>query len=126
MDLFVRFLYDFLSLFFGGIKKIFLGLFEGIKEIFNIPKYYEVVKNYSEDLTTKEWIMVVLAVLCLLIIWGTIIFLIILGIKKYSRLRKSLVEQEELLEEVADLNRDVIKLTKEKDKMRARKVRRLR
>lgn len=122
MDLFVRFLYDFLSLFFGGIKKIFLGLFEGIKEIFNIPKYYEVVKNYSEDLTTKEWIMVVLAVLCLLIILGTIIFLIILGIKKYIRLRKSLVEQEELLEEVADLNRDVLKLTKEKDKIMAMKV----
>ncbi|MCI7241006.1 MAG: hypothetical protein MR550_00465 [Bacilli bacterium] len=122
MDLFVRFLYDFLSLFFGGIKKIFLGLFEGIKEMFNIPKYYEVVKNYSEDLTTKEWIMVVLAVLCLLIILGTIIFLIILGIKKYIRLRKSLVEQEELLEEVADLNRDVLKLTKEKDKIMAMKV----
>ena len=122
MDLFVRFLYDFLSLFFGGLKKIFLGLFEGIKEIFNIPKYYEVVKNYSEDLTTKEWIMVVLAVLCLLIILGTIIFLIILGIKKYIRLRKSLVEQEELLEEVADLNRDVLKLTKEKDKIMAMKV----
>lgn len=122
MDLFVRFLYDFLSLFFGGLKKIILGLFEGIKEIFNIPKYYEVVKNYSEDLTTKEWIMVVLAVLCLLIILGTIIFLIILGIKKYIRLRKSLVEQEELLEEVADLNRDVLKLTKEKDKIMAMKV----
>ncbi len=122
MDLFVRFLYDFLSLFFGGLKKIFLGLFEGIKEMFNIPKYYEVVKNYSEDLTTKEWIMVVLAVLCLLIILGTIIFLIILGIKKYIRLRKSLVEQEELLEEVADLNRDVLKLTKEKDKIMAMKV----
>ena len=122
MDLFVRFLYDFLSLFFGGIKKIFLGLFEGIKEMFNIPKYYEVVKNYSEYLTTKEWIMVVLAVLCLLIILGTIIFLIILGIKKYIRLRKSLVEQEELLEEVADLNRDVLKLTKEKDKIMAMKV----
>ena len=122
MDLFVRFLYDFLSLFFGGLKKIFLGLFEGIKEIFNIPKYYEVVKNYSEDLTTKEWIMVVLTVLCLLIILGTIIFLIILGIKKYIRLRKSLVEQEELLEEVADLNRDVLKLTKEKDKIMAMKV----
>ena len=122
MDLFVRFLYDFLSLFFGGIKKIFLGLFEGIKELFNIRKYYEVVKNYSEDLTTKEWIMVVLAVLCLLIILGTIIFLIILGIKKYIRLRKSLVEQEELLEEVVDLNRDVLKLTKEKDKIMAMKV----
>lgn len=122
MDLFVRFLYDFLSQFFGGLKKIFLGLFNGIKDMFNIPKYYQVVKNYSEDLTTKEWIMVVLAVLCLLIILAIIVFLVTLAIKKYIRLRKSLVEQEELLEEVANLNRDVLKLTKEKDKIMAMKV----
>ncbi len=122
MDLFVRFLYDFLSLFFGGLKKIFVGLFNGIKEMFNFPGYYKVIKGYSEDLTTKEWIMVVLAALCVLIILATIVFLIILLVRKYIRLRKSLVEQEELLEEVANLNRDVLKLTKEKDNIMAMKV----
>lgn len=122
MDLFVRFLYDFLSLFFGGLKKIFVGLFNGIKEMFNFPGYYKVIKGYSEDLTTKEWIMVVLAALCVLIILATIVFLIVLLVRKYIRLRKSLVEQEELLEEVANLNRDVLKLTKEKDNIMAMKV----
>ena len=39
MDLFVRFLYDFLSLFFGGLKKIFLGIFIGIKDLFNLKRY---------------------------------------------------------------------------------------
>ena len=104
MDLFVRFLYDFLSLFFGGLKKIFVGLFNGIKEMFNFPGYYKVIKGYSEDLTTKEWIMVVLAALCVLIILATIVFLIVLLVRKYIRLRKSLVEQEELLEERKMIN----------------------
>ena len=122
MDLFVRFLYDFLSLFFGGLKKIFLGFFIGIKDIFNLKSYYEVIKWYSEDLSTMEWILVILAALCVLIILGTIIFLVYLLIRKYIRLRKSLVEQEELLEEVANLNRDVLKLTQEKDKILAMKV----
>ena len=122
MDLFVRFLYDFLSLFFGGLKKIFLGLFTGIMDIFNLKRYYEVIKFYSEDLSTTEWILVILAALCVLIILGTIIFLVYLLIRKYIRLRKSLVEQEELLEEVANLNRDVLKLTQEKDKILAMKV----
>ena len=122
MDLFVRFLYDFLSLFFGGLKKIFLGLFTGIMDIFNLKRYYEVIKFYSEDLSTTEWILVILAALCVLIILGTIIFLAYLLIRKYIRLRKSLVEQEELLEEVANLNRDVLKLTQEKDKILAMKV----
>lgn len=122
MDLFVRFLYDFLSLFFGGLKKIFLGIFIGIKDLFNLKSYYEVIKWYSEDLSTTEWILVILAALCVLIILGTIIFLVYLLIRKYIRLRKSLVEQEELLEEVANLNRDVLKLTQEKDKILAMKV----
>ena len=122
MDLFVRFLYDFLSLFFGGLKKIFLGIFTGIMDIFNLKRYYEVIKFYSEDLSTTEWILVILAALCVLIILGTIIFLVYLLIRKYIRLRKSLVEQEELLEEVANLNRDVLKLTQEKDKILAMKV----
>lgn len=80
--------------------------------MFNFPGYYKVIKGYSEDLTTKEWIMVVLAALCVLIILATIVFLIVLLVRKYIRLRKSPVEQEELLEEVANLNRDVLKLTK--------------
>ena len=122
MDLFVRFLYDFLTLFFEGLKKIFLGIFTGIMDIFNLKRYYEVIKFYSEDLSTTEWILVILAALCVLIILGTIIFLVYLLIRKYIRLRKSLVEQEELLEEVANLNRDVLKLTQEKDKILAMKV----
>ena len=82
MDLFVRFLYDFLSLFFGGLKKIFLGIFIGIKDLFNLKSYYEVIKFYSEDLSTTEWILVILAALCVLIILGTIIFLVYLLIRK--------------------------------------------
>lgn len=122
MDLFVRFLYDFLSLFFGGVKKVFVGLFNGLKDMFNLYEYYKVIKDYSEDLTSGEWVMVILSALCVLLILAIIIFLVILMVKKYIRLRKSLVEQEELLEEVASLNRDVLKLTQEKDKILAMKV----
>ena len=122
MDLFVRFLYDFLSLFFGGIKKIVFGLFNGLKDIFNLPKYYNVIKDYSEDLNAGGWILVILSVICVLAILAAFIFLVYFLIRKYIRLRKSLVEQEELLEEVANLNRDVLKLTQEKDKILAMKV----
>ena len=72
MDTFVRFLYDFLSLFFGGLKEIFLGLFNGIKDMFNLKSYYEVIKWYSEDLTTTQWVLVILAGLCVLVILGTL------------------------------------------------------
>ena len=122
MNIFVRFLYDFLKIFFSGFKSIFGGLFNGIKILFNIPAYFRVVKEYSEDLTVGSWILVILAVLCVLIFLGVIVFLIYFLIRKYLRFRKSLVNQEDLLEEVADLNRDVLKLTKENDRIMAMKV----
>ena len=36
MDTFTRFLYEFLSQFFLGVKTIFIGLIQGIKTIFNV------------------------------------------------------------------------------------------
>ena len=36
MDTFLRFLYEFLSQFFDGVKFILKGIYEGFKSIFNI------------------------------------------------------------------------------------------
>ena len=44
MHTFLRFLYEFLSQFFTGLKFIVLGIFNGFKAMFNIPAY---VKNPS-------------------------------------------------------------------------------
>ena len=47
MNTFLRFLYEFLSQFFNGIKYIVLGIFNGFKAIFNIPEYIKVVNEYK-------------------------------------------------------------------------------
>ena len=122
MDLFIKFLYEFISLFFGGILKIFQGLIDGMVQMFNVPKYAGVVKEYSSDFQGGQWIAVALAVLVMAIILGLIITLVVLVLRKYLRIRKSLVEQETLLEELAGLNREVFKLTTEKEKILAMKV----
>ena len=49
MDTFLRFLYEFLSQFFNGIKFIVLGIFRGFKSMFNIPEYIKVVNEYKND-----------------------------------------------------------------------------
>ena len=36
MDTYMRFLYEFLSQFFKGIEMALTGIFNGIKQIFNI------------------------------------------------------------------------------------------
>ena len=125
MDTFLRFLYEFLSQFFDGVVYIFKGLINGFKSMFNIPEYYKIVREYKNDFTMPEWLFVGLAILVVLAILGLIVFFIVFLIRKYIRIRKSLVEQEDLLEEVSTLNNEVSKLMKEKETILAMKVSKL-
>ena len=122
MDTFLKFLYEFLSEFFGGIGIFFQGLLDGLKKMFNISRYIDIMKNYKADFNTGEWILVVVSVLIILLIFILIIISVVLLVKKYIRFRKTVVEQEELLEEVSTLNSEVAKLMKEKENILAMKV----
>ena len=125
MDTFFRFLYEFLSQFFNGVKYIAVGLFNGVVSMFNIPEYIKIVNEYKNDFTIPEWLFVGLAILVLLVILALIVFTVYFLIRKYIRIRKTLVDQESLLEEVSTLNNEVAKLMKEKETILAMKVSKL-
>ena len=122
MDTYLRFLYEFLMQFFSGIQTIFKGLIEGLKQSFNIKSYIEVINFYKQDFSGSEWVFVTIAIILLIVLLCLIVLIIYFVIRKYIRFRKTLVEQEELLEEVATLNNEVSKLVKEKESILAMKV----
>ncbi|MBQ6494792.1 MAG: hypothetical protein IJI49_02190 [Bacilli bacterium] len=122
MDTYMRFLYEFLSQFFKGIELAIVGIFNGIKQIFNIKGYAKVVEFYREDFNGPEWVFVLIAIILIALLLGLIIFLAVFLIRKYIRFRKTIVEQEELLNEVSDLNNEVSSLLKEKEDILAMKV----
>lgn len=125
MDTFFRFLYEFLSQFIGGLFTIFKGLIDGIVKMFDIKTYMSIINYYKGDFNMPEWVLVVLSSLILLIVLGLIVFFLYFILRKYIRVRKSLVEQESLLDEVSKLNSEVAKLMKEKDEILAMKVSKL-
>src|SRR5574344_394306 len=122
MDTLIRFLYEFLNQFFMGFITAFLGIINGFKQTFNTPAYIGIINDYKADFNGAEWLGVIIAILLIIIVFGLIVFGIILLIKKYFRFRKTLVEQESLLEEVADLNKKVATMAKEKEDILAMKV----
>lgn len=122
MNTYVRFLYEFLDQLLGGLVGAVKSLFLGILQMFDIRAYAALLKNYSNDFTGGEWFMVVVALvltLILLLLAGLVIFFVV---RRYIRFRKTLVEQESLLEELADLHKQVRTLMKEKDELYAMKV----
>lgn len=119
----VKFLAEFLSQFFvKGVWGIFRGIGTGIIEMFNIPAYIAIFKSWSANFSVGEWILAILSVVIVVALFLVIIWLISLLIRKYIRVRKTLVDQEELLNEVGNLNREIIKLTTEKERILAMKV----
>ena len=122
MDTFVRFLYEFVNQLISGIWLIFEGAFNGIKQIFNIKGYINVIRNYYADFTAPEWILAVLSILFVVGFLGLAIYLIWLIIRKYLKFKKPAIDQEALMDEVANLNKQVVKLSKEKEEILAMKV----
>ncbi len=122
MDTYVRFLYEFLDQLFGGVVEAVKDFFLGILQMFDVRAYASLIKNYSVDFTGGEWFLVVIAIICTMLLLALFIFCIYFLVRKYIRFRKTLVEQESLLEELADLHKQVRSLMKEKDELYAMKV----
>ena len=125
MDTFFRFLYEFLSQFFNGLLFIIEGIVKCFKTSFNIGEYARIIGEYKKDFTGPEWLLVGLAILIILLVLGAIVFIIFIIVKRILKFRKTLVDQESLLDEVAQLNNEVAKLYKEKEQILAMKVSKL-
>ncbi len=122
MDGFLSWFFAFITTMLGGVWQIFSNLFLGLVQIFNFPVYFDQLSQYSDDFGVLGWILAVFSFILTFAIWAGLIFLAILGIRKYIRFRKTLVGNEDLLEEIADLHHDVIKLSEEKERIMALKI----
>ena len=122
MNTFFRFFYEFVSIFIEGFVSVFEGIGKGFGKMFGFNEYAKVIDSYKDHFTGGDWVFVVLSILCLIAIILLIGFLIFFLIKKIIRRATSNVSKDELLEEVASLNEQVVKLMKEKDELMAMKV----
>lgn len=117
MDGFLSWFFAFMTNMLGGLWKMVSNFGLGIAQVFDIPYYIKQFESYSRTYTVIDWILSILAFILTFGIWIIILLLIIFGIRKYLRFRKTLVQNEDLLEEMADMHRDIIKLTKEREKL---------
>ncbi len=117
MSAFVEFFFQILEQFFGGIWDAISGIFIGLFALIDLPSYFEAFKTYGGDFNVFEWIISILVMLVLLALLLGMILVIALFVKKKIDNRRKLANQRALLEEVGKLNQQVIRLTKEKDRL---------
>ena len=117
MDTFTRFLYEFLSQFFLGIKTIFIGIVEGVKTIFSVNTYIKIIEQYKQDFSGPEWVLVAVGILMLALVVAIVAAIIIILVKKYIKFRRRVADEEDLLLQVNKLNNEVTDLIKEKEEL---------
>ncbi len=122
MNTFVRFVYEFISIFFDGLFSIFKGFIKGIVDMFNFVNYFKIINSYKGSFRGAEWILVTVSIIILVIIVGLTVLLIYFFVKALIRIRKRKLDQDDLLDEIGKLNEQVNKLMKEKDEIMAMKV----
>ena len=75
MNGFLKWFFVFMSSMLAGFGRIFKGLWNGIKQIFNIKNYIKIFKTYSADFGALGWILSVLAIIVVVAIFVLIIFM---------------------------------------------------
>ncbi len=118
METFGPFLLDFLNVFFGNLWKGIVGFVS----IFNIPAYIDAFKTHYRSFSVLDWVLSILSVIVVFALLAGLIWLIILLIRKYVRFRETLVSKEDMLEEIGNLNRKIVKLTVDRERIMAMKV----
>lgn len=122
MDTVFKFLFEFLGQFFGAIWGAIAGIFTGIGQAFNFPKYVEIIENYTTTLGGLAWVIAIVAIILLVAVLGLIIFFIVKGISKLIKFKKKAKDTNDLVNEVNALNKEVMRLNLEKDKILSMKV----
>ena len=114
-------LFAFMTTILRGLWEGLKGVFNAIFQFFNFPAIFDQLAPYKNDFNVLGWILCVLTIILTYSIIAGIIVLIVAGVRKYLRFRKTIVGNEDLLEEIADLHRDVVRLNEEKERILAYK-----
>ncbi len=122
MDTVFKFLFDFLGQFFGSLWSIITGLFGGIGGAFDLPAYINIINAYTTELGGLAWGIAILAIVLLLAVLALVVWLIIVAVKKFIRNHRRRKDTNSLVDEVQALNKEVMRLNLEKDKILSMKV----
>ena len=124
MKVIFDFLLEFLTQFFvNGFFQIFKGFFVGLVEMINLPKYFTIFGEYQDEFAFWQWLIAVIFMLLVIAVFVGIVWLAVHYIRVAIRLRSTKVLPQDLVDEIARLNRELAKTTAEKDRILGMRMR---
>ena len=133
MNYFTNFFKEFCATFFGGILGFFYadtttlgnrgGIIGGLYQMFDFPKYIATFNNYKNDLSTGQMVGAIACFIVVVLAFAAIVFCaIFFGRKLVKKLFGNKVLNQDLIEEIDTLRKELVKVTKEKDRILGLKI----
>ena len=122
MDNFLRYFYQDIGRVFRAFLDIFSAFFNFLNYLLNFPMRMEIIKSYSDEFTTTDWILLLIANLLLLGVCVLLFWLLIKLFRRIFRFRVSAKQYDAMAKQVRNLQRDLLRANYEKDKLLAMKV----
>lgn len=122
MDNFLKYFYQDVGRVFGAFLDIFASFFNFVNYLFNFPMRLKLIRETSGSFSTGEWIMLVITELVLVAIAVIIVIFLIKLLKKLFRFRVPVKKYDEVVKQVRNLQRDLLRANYEKDRLLQMKV----
>ena len=90
--------------------------------MFDFPAYINIINSFTTELGGLAWVIAIVAILVLAAVLVAAVWLIVVSIKKFIRSHRRRKDTDSLIEEVQALNKEVMRLNLEKDKILSMKV----
>ena len=117
MNAYLNFIYEVLKQFFVSLFNIFKYGFTSLIDAFNVVYYIRLFDYYKDDFTPFAFVLAILSLLLMVFVLVIVIYLLYLLVRKVIRITKNSLNSERLVTEIGKLNSEVIKLSKEKDRL---------
>ena len=100
-----------------SLWNVFSDFFSFVFALFNFPGRMKIIQEYTDDFTTKDWILMLIANILLLAVIVALIILLVRLLRRLFRFRVPVKEYEAMRKQVKDLQRDLLRANYEKDKL---------
>ena len=122
MSYFLDYFYEDIGQVFQALVSALSAIFNFLNYLFNFPMRMDIIREYSPDFSTTDWIMLLVANVMLVGICCLIIFFVAKFIRKVFRGGISVKEYDKMAVQVRNLQRDLLRANFEKDKILAMKM----
>ena len=117
MDNFLKYFFQDFGRVFRAFIDVFSAFFNFLNYLLNFPMRMEIIQAYEKDFTTMDWILLLIVNLLLLALLIFLVILLVKFIRWLFRFRIPVKEYDDMVKQVRNLQRDLIRANYEKDRL---------